>query len=83
MSAIKEHLEHVGNIAVEHWHYYGAHAPTPLAFDDFDEFINYLRGKVKAGDAIDVYPFPCRTTEAIARGKYPDQTGKVPAGGAY
>jgi hypothetical protein len=83
LAAIKIFLEANGHIAVEHWHYYGAKAPTPLAFNDFEEFMKYLRSEVRPGDAIDVYPFPSNAESAIAKGKYPDEEGRVPEGGAY
>ena len=73
----------VDAIVVQHWHYYGASAPTRLAFDAFDEFKAYLQSRVKPGDAIDVWPFPTNIAAAIARGKYPDGDGRVPIGGAY
>jgi hypothetical protein len=83
IAAITRHLQSVGSIAVEHWHYFGGRAPTPLAFDDMDEFLVYLSSNVKPGDAIDVYPFPSDPKTAIARGKYPDAQRRVPDGGAY
>ena len=79
---VRRHLESVGNIAVSHWHFYGSRSPTPLAFDNFDDFYEYLKTKVRPGDAIDVYPFP-HDTLAIASGKVPHNEGKVPIGGAY
>jgi hypothetical protein len=82
LSAVRVHLETVGNIAVEHWHLYGGTSPTPLAFNDYDEFYSYLQGKVKPGDAIDVYPFP-HNAATIAHGKLPNSEGEVPLGGAY
>jgi hypothetical protein len=81
--AIKKHLESVGSIAVEHWHFYGSRAPTRLVFDDFDDFNEYLQRNVQPGDAIDVYPFPHHPSKTVARGKYPDAEGRVPKGGAY
>src|SRR5437773_11184217 len=81
LAAIEHYLEEVGAIVVQHWHYYGASAPTRLAFDAFDEFKAYLQSRVKPGDAIDVWPFPTNIAAAIARGKYPDGDGRVPIGG--
>ncbi|MBS0633167.1 MAG: hypothetical protein JSS11_14750 [Verrucomicrobia bacterium] len=82
LAAVREHLSKVGNIAVAHWHYCGARAPTPLAFDDFDLFEEYLKRDVRPGDAIDVYSFP-HGSKTIAIGKFPDSEGRVPIGGAY
>ena len=83
LAAVERHLDAVGAIVVEHWHYYGGSAPTHLAFDCFDEFKGYLASRVKPGDAIDVWPFPTDTATAIACAKYPDAEGRVPLGGAY
>ncbi|MFT3871001.1 MAG: hypothetical protein QM715_21310 [Nibricoccus sp.] len=82
LEAVRKHLDDVGNIAVEHWHYYGGRAPTPLAFYDFEMFEEYLKKEVRPGDAIDVYPFPHKA-KTIASGKFPDSEGRVPKGGAY
>lgn len=67
LGAVERHLEEVGAIVVEHWHYYGGCARTHLAFDHFVDFKAYLDSRVKAGDAIDVCPFPTDTATAIAR----------------
>lgn len=83
LDAIKKHLETKGNIAVEHWHFYGSRSPTPLGFDDYEEFVQYLNTHVRPGDAIDVYAFPSERESLVASGKYPDQEGRVPEGGAY
>jgi hypothetical protein len=83
LSAIERHLEEVDAIVVQHWHYYGASAPTRLAFDSFEDFRAYLDSRVKPGDAIDVWPFPTDIATAIVRAKYPDREGRVPVGGAY
>jgi len=81
--AVKRYLKEKGNIAVEHWHYFGSRSQTPLAFDDYDEFIAYLQANVRPGDAIDVFPFPSNREALIATGKYPDSEGRVPEGGTY
>src|SRR5437867_12542061 len=83
LAAVERYLEDVGAIAVQHWHYYGASAPTRLTFDAFEDFKAYLDSRVKPGDAIDVWPFPTDIANALARGKYPDGEGRVPVGGAY
>ena len=83
LEAVRNHLENIGDIVVLHWHLCGARAPTPLAFDDFEEFENYLKETVVEGDAIDVWPFPREPDKTIASGKYPDAEGKVPIKVAY
>jgi len=80
--AIQEHLETVGAIAVLHWHFCGASAPTPLAFVDADDFDEYVRTKAQPGDAFDVRPFPY-SGATVAEGKVPDADGYTPVGGAY
>jgi len=80
---IKNHLDDVDEIAVKHWHFYGGSAPTPLVFDDYDDFYSYLQTKVKVGDAIDVWCFPSDHDKRIAGGKYPNENGETPVGGAY
>ena len=83
LEAIRLHLESVGFVAVLHWHLFGASHPTPLAFSDFDVFRDYLTGSAKAGDAIDVWPFPADDKDRIAQGKIPNPDGTVHQGGAY
>src|SRR4051812_30011590 len=78
LAAIERHLDDVGAIVVQHWHFYGSQAPTFLAFNDFDSFKAYLDANVGPGDAIDVWPFPSDIQAAIARAKYPDKQGRVP-----
>ena len=83
LEAVRLHLDDVGFVAVLWWHYYGSRSPTPLAFDDFDEFETFLRTKPAQGDAIDVWPFPTEPDMQIAKGKIPNERGEVPEGGAY
>lgn len=83
LDAIRDYLQTQGNIAVLHWHLYGARAPTPLAFDDFEAFCDYVRDVARPGDAIDVWPFPSDDDGRIAEGKIPEADGTVHRGGAY
>jgi hypothetical protein len=78
-------LEEVGPVIVEHWFYYGSRSPDRLVFEDYDEFLEYLRANAKPGDALHVWEFPrvCRDDNTLAHGKYPDAEGRVPKGGAY
>ena len=82
LNAIRQHLEDVGCIVVEHWHYRESRAPTRLVFDDFEEFGEHLQNETKPGDAVYVYAFP-HEEKPIASGKCPDQQGRVPERGAY
>jgi hypothetical protein len=83
LEAVRNHLAKAGDVAVLHWHFCGARTPTPLAFDDFEEFETYLKSKVKEGDAIDIWPFPRDAKTTIASGKFPNTDSKVPIKGAY
>jgi hypothetical protein len=83
VEAVRRHLEDVGSIAVLWWHYYGSRAPTPRAFDDFEEFMAFLKNEPRPGDAIDVWPFPSDAATRVAEGKIPNERGEVPEGGAY
>jgi hypothetical protein len=83
LAVVRNHLENVGFVAVLWWHYYGSRAPTPLTFDDFEEFLAFLKTEPVKGDAIDVWPFPSDPNDRIAEGKIPNELGEVPEGGAY
>lgn len=85
LQAIQEVLDKRGPIIAQHWFYYGGRAPDRLVFDDYDEFIEYLNSKAKAGDAFDVWSFAdvCTRDNMLAEGKMPDEQGRVPVGGAY
>lgn len=83
LEAVRQHLDSVGHIAVLHWHYYGARAPTPLGFGDFDQFLEFLKSGTEPGDAIDVWPFPIDQESLLAEGKVPNDNGDVPERGAY
>lgn len=77
-------LENVGPVIVEHWFYCGSCSPERRVFEDYDEFLKYLRA-AKPGDAFHVWEFSrvCLDDNTLANGKYPDAQGRVPKGGAY
>jgi hypothetical protein len=85
LASVRDVVENVGPIIVEHWFYYGSCAPDRLLFDDYDKFVEYLTTKAKPGDAVYVWSFAqtCRDENTVANGKYPDALGRVPRGGAY
>jgi hypothetical protein len=85
LAVIRQTLEDVGPIVVEHWHYYGSRAPDRLVFDDFDDFVEYVRGGARIGDDFRVWSFAavCRDDNELAGGKFPDEDGCVPRKGAY
>jgi hypothetical protein len=85
LGAIRKTLEDKGPVIAEHWFYRGSCAPDRLIFDDFDAFIEYLKNKASAGDAIHVWSFTavCKDDNELAGGKCPDDQGRVPKKGAY
>ena len=85
LNTIREVLEKVGCVIVEHWLYRGASAPERKVFDDFDEFLDYIKTHAFGGDAIDVWSMHdlCTQENRIADGKVPDLDGCVPRRGAY
>ena len=85
LAAIRNVLENVGPVIVEHWFYYGSRSPDRIVFEDYDELLEYLKANAKPGDAIHVWEFSklCRDDNTLANGKYPDALGRVPKGGAY
>jgi hypothetical protein len=83
LEAVRFHLEEVGFVVVLHWHLYAGRSPTPLAFDDYDRYHDYLLGELREGDAIDVWPFPTDYGQRLAGGKKPLADGSILIGGAY
>lgn len=83
--AVRRVLEEVGPVIVEHWFYYGGRSPDRLVFEDYDELLEYLQANAKPGDALHVWNFGevCRDDNTLTNGKYPDEQGRVPKGGAY
>ncbi len=83
LAAIRDVLEKVGPVIVEHWFYYGGRSPGRLVFEDYEEFLAYLKANAKAGDALYVWELArvCRDDNTLAKGKYPDAQGRVPKGG--
>jgi len=84
LAVIRSTIENNGPIIVEWRHYRGSAAPDRLIFDDYDEFLRWL-ATTGAGDDIWAWDFAvaCRDDNSIAHGKAPDESGEVPAGGAY
>jgi hypothetical protein len=85
LSAIRDVLETVGPVVVEHWFYYGSRSPDRLVFEDYHELLEYLKANARPGDAFHVWNFAevCRNDNTLANGKYPDAEGRVPKGGSY
>jgi len=83
LAAIKDVLDKTGPTVVEHWFYRGGRAPHHVAFDEYDEFIEYLHSNAKAGDAIDIWDLHSllRADNALIRAKCAAEDGTVPKGG--
>jgi hypothetical protein len=84
LSLIRQTLEE-SPVVLEHWFYRGARAPARLVFEDFDDLLAYLKQNARPGDAFHVWKYAevCRDENELASGKYPDEAGRVPKGGAY
>jgi hypothetical protein len=69
----------------EHWFYRGGRAPERLVIDEYDELRAYLGRGWNPGDAFHIWRFDhvCRTENEFARGKLPDDRGRVPKRGPY
>jgi len=71
-------------VIVEHRHYRDSRSPDRMFFEEYDEFVTYLKEKARTGDAFWIWSFDlCRESNAVAAGKYPDSRGRVPSKGAY
>lgn len=72
-------------IIVEHGLYRGASAPLRLIFEEYEDFLDYLKSRAKPGDRFLIWGFGdlCRNDNWLANGKYPDEVGRTPRGGAY
>jgi len=85
LSAVRDVLENRGPIIVERWYYRGASAPSRHVFEDYEAFTAFLNDECFAGDIIDIWDWSkvCKTEDALASGKCPDEKGQAPQGGAY
>ena len=84
LAAIKKAFEHSA-IIVEHRFYRGSCAPDHMVFEDYEDFEEYLRTRVRPGDSLWFWRYNelCRDDNCLTHGKYPDADGMVPSGGAY
>jgi len=85
LEIIRKTLEDEGPIIVEHRFYRGSRSPDRFVFEDVDDFVEYVNGKARPGDAFYIWSFYliCTDDSIIAQGKYPDDNGCVPNKGAY
>jgi hypothetical protein len=85
LAEIQRVLEAEGPILVDHRFLRGARGPATLVFDDYENFVTYLKENARSGDMITVWslwPF-MQSTKPLAKGKCPAEDGAVPEGGAY
>lgn len=73
------------SLIVEHRFYYGSRAPKVSVFDDIEDLDEYLRANARPGDSIWCWRYNdlCRDDNCVTHGKYPDEIGRAPRGGAY
>ncbi len=85
LSAIRDVLENVGPVIVEHWFFYGSCCPERFVFEDYDKLLDYLKANARPGNALHVWSFAevCRDDNSLVHGKYPDAQDRVPKGGSY
>lgn len=85
LEAIRSTIGRRGPLILEHKFYRAATGPKYSLFDEFDEFIEYLAREPKVGDMLTAWMLcdVCRDDNTVAAGKYPDDDGRVPEGGAY
>lgn len=85
LETIRKILEDTGPIVVRHSFYRGASRPDHIAFDEFEDFEEYLNTKASAGDKIDIWNLADMATaqNRLVFGKCPDDQGRVPKRGAY
>ena len=85
LAMLRRVLEESGPVILERRFYCGSSAPERLVFDEFDELVEYLSQKAKAGDSIWVWSLEglLRDDNALVHGKCPAEDGAVPKGGAY
>jgi hypothetical protein len=85
LAEVERVLEHEAPVIVEHRFYRGSRAPNRLVFDDYGDFLSYLRSHANAGDAFHIWNFDtaCRNDNRLVTGKWPDKSGRTPARGPY
>ncbi len=72
-------------LILEHWHYYGSRAPDRMIFEDYEDFLTYLKSHARPGDSFHIWGYAalCRDDNELVWGKYPDEKGRTPRRGAY
>ena len=72
-------------IVLEHRFYRGSKAPKRLFFEEYEEFLTYIKEESSPGDAFRIWSFSetCHDQNTVAAGKFPDEQGRTPLKGAY
>lgn len=85
LAALRNELENVGPVIMEHWFYYGSRSPDRIVFEEYQDIEKYLSEQVRPGDALYFWSFAktCCDHNTLVDGKIPDKQGRTPKGGAY
>src|SRR5687768_12017006 len=85
LGRLRNVIENVSAVIVEHRFYRAGRAPHRFVCDDYEELADYVRHKSAAGDSFYFWEFEacCRDDNGALRGKIPNEVGQVPKGGAY
>lgn len=85
LEEIRYVLENRGSIVIEHWFYCGSSTPDRCVFDEYEDFIEYLKENAHAGDQIDVWSLHdlINHNNRLVHGKCPAEDDCIPQGGAY
>ena len=85
LEAIRMAIHKRGPILLEHKVYRGCRSPYYHAFEEYEEFLDYLNTQTRAGDRMTVWMFGdvCHKDKTLVTGKCPDDAGRVPERGAY
>jgi hypothetical protein len=72
-------------IILEHRLYRASSAPLRLIFDAYEDFLAHLKSRANPGDHLLIWGYSdlCRNGNQLVDGKYPDDKGRTPRGGAY
>jgi len=69
----------------EHRLYRSSSAPLRLIFDAHEDFLAHLKSHANPGDHLLIWGYSdlCRNDNLLVDGKYPDDAGHTPRGGAF
>jgi hypothetical protein len=85
LGRIRQRIEDVSAVIVEHRFYRAGSAPHRFVFDSYDALDTYLRERTRPGDSFYFWEYESCCTDAnfMAHGKVPNDEGKVPRRGSY